>query len=49
MLISINRRGGGIETSSFCGKIAKKLFKEIKALGDSDKKDEFRQERMFGV
>ena len=33
----------------FAAKIPKKLFKKIKELGDNDKKDEFKQERMFGM
>ena len=32
----------------FAAKIPKKLFKKIKELGDNDKKDEFKKERMFG-
>ena len=36
------------KTSSFFGKNSEKLFKKIKELGDNDKKDEFKQERMFG-
>ena len=35
------------ETSPFTIKIPK-IFRDIKELGDSDKKGEFKQERMFG-
>ena len=37
-----------VKTSSICGKNSEKLFKKIKELAYNDKKDEFKQERMFG-